>query len=68
MPDTLQLSLLGPIWISIGADRLIDLPVRKEEALLAYLALEHGHAHSRGSLISLLWPDAPAEKAASACV
>ena len=55
MPDALHLSLFVPIRISIGKDHSIDLPVRKEEALLAYLAPEHGHAHSRESLPVLFW-------------
>ncbi|MCA9967955.1 MAG: winged helix-turn-helix domain-containing protein, partial [Anaerolineales bacterium] len=30
---------------------------RKQVALLAYLALESGHRHSRQSLLGLLWPE-----------
>jgi DNA-binding SARP family transcriptional activator/predicted ATPase len=63
MISTVQLSLLGPLQIRIGENRLLDLPMRKEMALLAYLALEHGHAHSRESLMALLWPDVATDKA-----
>ena len=63
MTGTLELRLLGPIQISIDNGHPLTLPVRKEEALLAYLATEHGHAHSRDSLVGLLWPDAPPDKA-----
>ena len=63
MTGTLELRLLGPIQLSIDDGRPLTLPVRKEEALLAYLATEHGHAHSRDSLVGLLWPDAPPDKA-----
>jgi hypothetical protein len=59
----LELRLLGPIQFSINDDHSLTLPVRKEEALLAYLATEHGHPHSRDSLVALLWPDAPPENA-----
>ncbi len=67
MTDTLHpnllVSLLGPFHLSYGAGRLLDLPARKEAALLAYLAAEHSRAHSRESLVGLLWPDAPPDKA-----
>ena len=67
MTDTLhphlQVGLLGPFHLSYGAGRLLDLPARKEAALLAYLATEHRRAHSRESLAGLLWPDAPLDKA-----
>jgi DNA-binding SARP family transcriptional activator len=34
------------------------LPTKKSQALLAYLAIRPGHAHSREKLTSLLWDDA----------
>ncbi len=37
--------------------------MRKEEALLAYLAVEHHHTHSRESLAGLFWPDVPVDAA-----
>jgi predicted ATPase/DNA-binding SARP family transcriptional activator len=58
----LTIDLLGPPRVSL-AGRPLDLRVRKELALLAYLAVEQGHPHSRETLVALLWPDAPEEAA-----
>jgi DNA-binding SARP family transcriptional activator/predicted ATPase len=63
MNGELQLSLLGPLRINVGDGQPFDLPARKEAALLAYLATEHRRAHSRESLVGLLWPDASLDKA-----
>ncbi|MBI1293410.1 hypothetical protein GC175_00445 [bacterium] len=59
----LHLNLLGPILLSSGNGEQVRLSRRKEEALLAYLATEHSHAHNREYLIGLLWPDFPSDKA-----
>jgi predicted ATPase/DNA-binding SARP family transcriptional activator len=53
----LTVQVLGPFAVSID-----DLPVTgfdyaKVRALLAYLAIEHHHPHSRATLATLLWPD-----------
>ncbi|MBK9715129.1 MAG: hypothetical protein IPO81_28150 [Kouleothrix sp.] len=59
----LTIELLGPPRISL-AGRPLDVRVRKELALLAYLAVERGHQHSRESYpAACLWPDAPDEAA-----
>jgi predicted ATPase/DNA-binding SARP family transcriptional activator len=58
----LTIELLGPPRITLGGQPL-ELRVRKELALLAYLAVERGHHHSRDSLIGLLWADVPEEAA-----
>ncbi len=63
MAGALQLNLLGTINVSIDEDQILDLSVRKEAALLAYLATEHTHAHTRDSLVGLLWPNSPTDKA-----
>src|SRR5437667_186251 len=39
------------------------VPVRKAQALLAYLALRAGRAHARDSLTALLWADTPDKQA-----
>jgi DNA-binding SARP family transcriptional activator len=54
----LTIELLGPPRISL-AGRSLDVRVRKELALLAYLAVEREHPHSRETLVGLLWPDVP---------
>ncbi|MBX3001181.1 MAG: tetratricopeptide repeat protein [Caldilineaceae bacterium] len=55
--------MLGSIRISDEQGNPFYLGMRKEEALLAYLAVEHSHTHSRDSLVGLLWPDSPTDKA-----
>lgn len=62
MSGSLQLSLLGSLLLGTSDGHAIALPMRKEEALLAYLVAEHHHAHSRESLVGLLWPDSPPDK------
>src|SRR5262245_33867896 len=57
----LTLDLLGPARITVY-DLLLDLRVRKELALLAYLAVEQ-QRHRRETLLGLLWPDMPEETA-----
>src|SRR3954454_6311763 len=58
----LTIELLGRPRISL-AGRPLDVRVRKELALLAYLAVERGHQHSRESILGLLWADASDEAA-----
>jgi DNA-binding SARP family transcriptional activator len=55
LPD-LHLSLLGGFLLTATAGSAIALP-RKCRALLAYLALTAGHAHSRERLATLLWEE-----------
>src|SRR5262245_52815155 len=57
----LTLDLLGPACITADG-QLLDLRVRKQLALLVYLALEP-QRHRRESLLGLLWPDMPEETA-----
>jgi WD40 repeat protein/DNA-binding SARP family transcriptional activator len=57
----LTLDLLGPLRISVDG-HLLDLRVRKELALLAFLAVEQ-QRHRREMLLDLLWPDMPEEAA-----
>src|SRR5262245_40638938 len=58
----LHLALMGGVQIRLAAGRPIDLPA-KSQALLAYLAFRPGQAHPRDKLATLLWADAPAERA-----
>src|SRR5829696_4768278 len=58
----LTIELLGHPRVSL-AGRPLDVRVRKELALLAYLAVEQEHRHSRDSLLGLFWPDVTEEAA-----
>src|SRR5262245_29584711 len=58
----LDLVLFGEFRASVGA-RSILLPLRKAQALLAYLALPPGKSHSREHLATLLWGDNPDDQA-----
>lgn len=55
MTSKLNISLLGAPEFAIDGD-LLKLSIRKNTALLAYLAVT-GDCHSRESLVALLWPD-----------
>src|SRR5215470_7632146 len=52
----LELVLLGGFQVRV-AGRVIDVPGRKERALLAFLALPPGERRSRDRLAGLLWGD-----------
>src|SRR5262245_32175426 len=58
----LTLALLGPPQIT-RADGTAVVRARKELALLAYLAVEHRHEHSRDTLLGMFWPEATEEAA-----
>jgi len=51
-----ELVLLGRFQIR-SAGRAIDVPGRKEQALLAFMAMPPGEARSRDRLCALLWGD-----------
>src|SRR5262245_30588189 len=51
----LSLSLLGGFQARLDPGPNLTLPTRKTQALLAYLALPLGQAHSRDKLAALLW-------------
>ncbi|MCB9148733.1 MAG: hypothetical protein H6641_08220 [Caldilineaceae bacterium] len=59
----LEIALLGPLQVRLDGDLLTPLPLKKAQALLAYLAVEAATAHPRERLALLLWPDQPKELA-----
>lgn len=60
--SVLHVSTFGGLNCAIGGVT-IELPTRKAEALLVYLAC-HPHQHQRETLAALLWDDLPTERAA----
>lgn len=55
----LSLSLLGPFQATRVGQPVVGFESNKVRALLAYLAMEADHTHSREELACLLWPDQP---------
>ncbi len=55
----LTLCLLGSFEVTLDGHPLTAFVSDKARALLAYLAVESGRAHSREKLVGLLWPDSP---------
>ena len=53
----LSLTLLGGFRARLDGDQPLVIPIKKAQALLAYLALPLGQAHSREKLAALLWGD-----------
>ncbi|HEX6092277.1 MAG TPA: BTAD domain-containing putative transcriptional regulator, partial [Dongiaceae bacterium] len=54
--EPLQIGLLGAFQLHVGGQP-IDLPGRRERALLAYLAMPPGQPHSRDRLAGMLWSE-----------
>ena len=61
----LTLALLGPPRVLRADGGAVAFRSRKHLALLAYLAVEQAHSHSRDSLPGLLWPEAPPDTSRS---
>jgi hypothetical protein len=59
----LSLTLLGGFQARLGSGSAVGLPVRKTQALLAYLGVRPGHAHPRDKLAALLWGESSDERA-----
>src|SRR5262245_38144511 len=53
----LGLTLLGGFRAQLDDGQVVALPIRKAQALLAYLASPLGQAHPRDKLAALLWGD-----------
>ena len=54
---SLDLKLLGGFAARLGSGQPIQIAGKKNQALLAYLALNEGKKVSREKLIGLLWSD-----------
>jgi predicted ATPase len=50
---------LGPFHVTRDGEPVTGFESNKVRALLAYLSIEVGHAHSRETLAGLLWPEQP---------
>lgn len=59
----LVLTLLGGFAVAVEGQPVKRFESDRVRALLAYLALPPGRAHSRAHLADLLWPDQPADAA-----
>ena len=55
----LAIRVLGPFEVALDGKPIARFRSNKVRALLAYLAVEADHAHPRGTLAALLWPDHP---------
>lgn len=53
----LQLTLFGGFAAGCGLDHLVRISSRKNQALLAFLALQPGRRHAREQLADLLWSE-----------
>jgi DNA-binding SARP family transcriptional activator len=58
----LKIRLFGEIEVSLDG-QLVKFPTQKTKELFAYLVLHHQHAHPRGRLSGLLWPESDKERA-----
>ena len=61
--ERLVLKLLGGFQARVEGGEPVDVPGRKAQALLAFLASPPGVEHARDKLAALLWPDMPAAQA-----
>ena len=55
----LTIALLGPFQVTLDGTSVTGFESAKVRALLAFLAAEAGHPHSREALAELLWPELP---------
>src|SRR5689334_21976310 len=53
-----RVGVLGAVQASLG-DGPVDLGTRKQRALVAALAMNHGRPVSVDALVDMLWPDGP---------
>ncbi|HEX6384298.1 MAG TPA: BTAD domain-containing putative transcriptional regulator, partial [Anaerolineae bacterium] len=59
----LRLSFLGTFQVVLQDQPAPQFQTNKVRALLAYLALEANQAHERATLVGLLWPELPQDRA-----
>lgn len=59
----LSIYLLGSFRVVLDGRPATEFISNKARALLAYLAVESDHPHTRETLAGLLWPDCPKERA-----
>src|SRR5262245_58170364 len=62
MPD-LHIALLGPWQVQLAGQLIPRFPTAKIQALLVYLSVEAESAHTRDTLVGLLWGDYRADRA-----
>lgn len=55
----LRIRMLGGLHVSRGEQPLGGFPTQKSRGLFAYLALNRGRSHSRGTLVGRFWGDSP---------
>lgn len=60
---TLRLTLFGPFQLRLADHPPIHFRTNKIRALLAYLATENNHSHTRHTLSTLLWPEITEQRA-----
>ena len=63
MRNNLQIKVLGPFEAFFSNGEPLDLPIKKAQALLTYLAVENMRSHPRERLAGLLWGDVSDERA-----
>ena len=61
-PPALEIRLFGPMEVLVAGQPLPPLRSRREQWLLALLALRHGRASERAWLAATLWPDSLEEQ------
>lgn len=59
----LSISLLGPLYVTLGDSPITNFGYDHVRALLAYLAVEADRPHRREALAGLLWPNQPDQTA-----
>src|SRR5262249_19176474 len=59
----LRLTLLGGFDARLASGGVVDVPTKKAQALLAYLALHPGEPHKRDKLAPILWSERTDEHA-----
>lgn len=61
--ESLHIRLLGGFEVSLPSDVRVDIPTKKAQGLLAYLALHAGESQPREKLVGLFWGDSEERRA-----